>query len=268
MEYSVAPSRDSLPPDPQLEWQQKLANRPQQLQDQIDEHIEALEVVVIAYDPFDLIASLFCKNALADATLNEVQEDRNDAFTEYLTLLLLTRPSEAYPERGNNELPLEILSSVENYIQTIFRDCTLSIMFRDTGAQVSRMEPPDPWEHLRGQRYCHWTWWIIRPAPANASRAHFSLIRLDREADSSCGPSRPYLAFIFIKPPTAMSRGFFTFHPRSTFEAWHWRQGIRQHFRHCPPSVGSSRCHSWGTLPVTLRYQFATSLSWLHERHP
>ncbi len=28
--------------------------------------------------------------------------------------------------------------------------------------------------------YCHWTWWIIRPAPANASRAHFSLIRLAR----------------------------------------------------------------------------------------
>ena len=28
--------------------------------------------------------------------------------------------------------------------------------------------------------YCHWTWWIIRRAPANASRAQFSLIRLDR----------------------------------------------------------------------------------------
>ncbi len=103
MEYSVVPGQDSLPPDPQYEWQQQLANLPQQLQDQIDEHIEALEEVVIAYDPFDLIASLFCKNALADATLNEVQEDRNDAFTEYLTLLLLTRPSEAYPERSNNE---------------------------------------------------------------------------------------------------------------------------------------------------------------------
>jgi hypothetical protein len=151
MEYSVVPGQDSLPPDPQLEWQQQLANLPQQLQDQIDEHIEALEEVVIAYDPFDLIASLFCKNALADATLKEVQDDRNDAFTEYLTLLLLTRPSEAYPERSNNELPLEILSSVENYIQTIFRDCTLSIMFSDAGAQASRMEPPDPWEHLRGQ---------------------------------------------------------------------------------------------------------------------
>ncbi len=65
MEYSVVPGQDSLPPDPQYEWQQQLANLPQQLQDQIDEHIEALEEVVIAYDPFDLIASLFCKNALA-----------------------------------------------------------------------------------------------------------------------------------------------------------------------------------------------------------
>ena len=73
MEYSVVPGQDSLPPDPQLEWQQQLANRPQQLQDQIDEHIEALEEMVIAYDPFDL-RSLFCKIALADATLNEVQK--------------------------------------------------------------------------------------------------------------------------------------------------------------------------------------------------
>lgn len=107
--------------------------------------------MVIACDPFDLIGSLFCKNALADATLNEVQEDRNDTFTEYLTLLLLTRPSEVYPERSNNELLPEILASVENYIQTIFRDFILSKMFRDAGAQTSRMEPPDPWERLRGQ---------------------------------------------------------------------------------------------------------------------
>lgn len=71
-----------MPPDPQYEWQQQLANLPQQLQDQIDEHLEALEVVVIAYDPFDLIGSLFCKNALADAALHEVQGDRNDTFTD------------------------------------------------------------------------------------------------------------------------------------------------------------------------------------------
>ena len=151
MEYSVVPDQDSLPPDPQYEWQQQLADLPQQLQDQIDEHIEALEEEVIAYDPFDLIGSLFCKNALTDAALNDVQEDRNDVFTEYLTLLLLTRPSEAYPERSNNELPLDILSRIEDYIQNIFRDFTLSIMFRNAGAQVSQIEPSDPWERLRGQ---------------------------------------------------------------------------------------------------------------------
>lgn len=42
MEYSVVPGQDSAPPDPQFEWQQQLANLPQQLQDQIEEHIEAL----------------------------------------------------------------------------------------------------------------------------------------------------------------------------------------------------------------------------------
>jgi hypothetical protein len=62
-----------------------------------------------------------------------------------------------------------------------------------------------------GTRYCPTRWWIIRRAPAKASRAHFSLIRLDREADSSCGLSLPCLAFIFTKPPTALSRGIFIF---------------------------------------------------------
>ncbi len=151
MEYPVVPGQESPSPDPQHEWQQQLAHLPQQLQEQINEHIEALEELVIGYDPFDLIGSLFCKNALADATLSRVQEDRNDAFTEYLTLLLLTQPSEVYPEQTNKDLPEDVLSRIEDHVQAIFRDTALTVMFRDTDSVATQSEPPDPWDRLRGQ---------------------------------------------------------------------------------------------------------------------
>ena len=116
--------------------------------------------------------------------------------------------------------------------------------------------------------YCHRIWWTIRPAPANAFRADFFLIRPSREGTSSCRPARFYRAFTCTKLPPAISWGVFFLHSRSQCEAWHRRQRIAQDFPRCPSSGGSPRCHRWGTLPVTLRHQFAPSLSRLHERHP
>ncbi len=57
-------------------------------------------------------------------------------------------------------------------------------------------------------------------------------------------------------------------HSRSHWYAWSRRQGITEHFSYCPPSVGSSRRQSFGTLPGALRQKLTTSLSWLNERHP
>src|SRR5215831_2157679 len=65
----------------------------------------------------------------------------------------------------------------------------------------------------------HETWWRIRRTPAKASRAHFSLIRLDWEAASSCRFSCSSLAFIFPPPSTAISRGLLSLHVRSLLEA-------------------------------------------------
>src|SRR5260221_2067341 len=61
--------------------------------------------------------------------------------------------------------------------------------------------------------------------------------------------------------------GVFSLHSHSNYEAWHWWQGIGQHFPHCPPSSSSPRCHRWGSLPIALCHQLATSLSQLHERY-
>jgi hypothetical protein len=43
---------------------------------------------------------------------------------------------------------------------------------------------------------------------------------------------------------------------------------MAQHFPRCPAPVGSSRCHSFCPLEVSLCQKFATSFSLLHERHP
>src|SRR5260370_13995157 len=114
--------------------------------------------------------------------------------------------------------------------------------------------------------YSHWIWSIIRTAPANSFRAGFTLIRPSRQAASSCS-SPPPSAFIFTEPPTAISWGVCSLHSLSKVSSWYRRQRITEHIPRCPSSVGSPRSHGWGTLPVALRQQLATSLSWLHARH-
>ncbi len=84
--------------------------------------------------------------------------------------------------------------------------------FQRLSLRVRRKHPRAGWSS-------HGTWWRIRRTPAKASRAHFSLIRLDWEAASSCRFSCFSLAFIFPPPSTAISRGFPSLHVRSLLEA-------------------------------------------------
>jgi len=131
------------PPDPQQVLLNSLVTLQPELQRQIDQHVEALERLLVEYDPFDLLGSLFCLNAVADeAAAQEDSGERNDAYTEYLALLLLTKPSVAYPTQSNGEVPDEIIAHFNEQVQAIFRDVTLSVMFRDV--RPDRVEPSDP----------------------------------------------------------------------------------------------------------------------------
>jgi hypothetical protein len=51
----------------------------------------------------------------------------------------------------------------------------------------------------------------------------------------------------------------------SSGNLWQW---AREHLTSRPSSVGSSRCHGWGPLPILLRQTVAPSCSRLHEPHP
>lgn len=136
------------PPDSQQALLNSLITLQPELQGQIDQRVEALERLLVEYDPFDLLGSLFCLNAVADeATTQEDNGERNDAYTEYLVLLLLTKPSAAYPAQSNGEVPDDIIAHINEQVQAIFRDVTLSVMFRDV--RLDRVEPSDPLDWLR-----------------------------------------------------------------------------------------------------------------------
>ena len=51
---------------------------------------------------------------------------------------------------------------------------------------------------------------------------------------------------------------------RSSGKLW---QGAREYFARRPSAMGYAGGHGWGALPIVLRKELATSLSWLHERH-
>ena len=88
-----------------------------------------------------------------------------------------------------------------------------------------------------------------------------------------CSPDRPSSRRRRLHPTT--SARTFLDHPTQrscdhisleSLSSGNWRQRAREHLPGCPSSVRSSRCHGWRPLPIALREQSATSLSWLHER--
>jgi hypothetical protein len=140
--------QEPTPPDPQQALLNTLVTLQPELQRRIDQHVEALERLLVEHDPFALLGSLFCLNAVADEAVAQLYNvERNDAYTEYLALLLLTKPSEAYPEQGNSEIADETISRINEQIQAIFRDVGLSVMFHDV--RPDSVEPPDPLDRLR-----------------------------------------------------------------------------------------------------------------------
>ena len=88
-----------------------------------------------------------------------------------------------------------------------------------------------------------------------------------------CSPDRPSSRRRRLHPTT--SARTFLDHPTERYcdhislerlSSGNWRQRAGEHLPGCPSSVRSSRCHGWRPLPIALREQSATSLSWLHER--
>jgi hypothetical protein len=111
----------------------------------------------------------------------------------------------------------------------------------------------------------HGIWWIIRSVITRPISGCFWSV------GSSDGPPLPE-----AKLHPSASTGTFT----DFLTIWHsspirlvWRssgnrrQGAREHLARCPSPVGSSRCHRWRTLSVPLSQTFASSRSWLDERH-
>lgn len=66
----------------------------------IQQQVEELERILAQYNPFDVIGNILFANAVFDAeTYKEYAHEGSDAYIEYVTLLLLTKPCDTYAER-------------------------------------------------------------------------------------------------------------------------------------------------------------------------
>jgi hypothetical protein len=105
-------------------------------------------------------------------------------------------------------------------------------------------------------RCSHWTWWINRSAITQPLSGCFS---------SVSSPDRPPHPGVRLHASAAS--GTFTHLWLERLSSGNWRQGIGEHLVSRPSSGGSAGSHGRCTLSVAVCHQFATLLSWLHERH-
>src|SRR5260221_13647861 len=84
----------------------------------IQQQVEELERILAQYNPFDVIGNILFANAVFDAeTYKEYVHEGSDAYIEYVTLLLLTRPFDIYAERTLEPVPAD---DIQRRATTIF----------------------------------------------------------------------------------------------------------------------------------------------------
>src|SRR5436309_7663835 len=75
-----------------------LVNQRGELWTSIEQQVQELEAILAQFDPFDLIANILLTiGAPSPEKLKEHSFKGKDAYTEYITLLYLTKPWTAYP---------------------------------------------------------------------------------------------------------------------------------------------------------------------------
>jgi len=100
-----------------LEW----ANLRDKLWESIQQQVKELEEILLQFEPFDIIANVALMNALIDPeTYKEYAHEGNDAYTEYITLLYLTKPYDTYPERQMEVIPGQILQEIQERVRKLF----------------------------------------------------------------------------------------------------------------------------------------------------
>jgi hypothetical protein len=92
----------------------------------LEQQAQELEDILTQYDPLDIIGNILFANAVFDAeTYKEYAHEGSDAYIEYVTLLLLTKPFGSYTERTLEPVPT---NDIQRRITSIF-DTLMQFLF-------------------------------------------------------------------------------------------------------------------------------------------
>lgn len=114
----------------------------------IEEQVVELEDIIVNFHPLDLIANISLRNKVLDPeTYSEPSHDGNDAYTEYLALLCLTKPYSEFQSRSTTFIDGNVVEDVQERIKKIFSSILFYIGIKD-------IDPDDPlsFDELSGLR--------------------------------------------------------------------------------------------------------------------
>jgi len=101
----------------------------------IQQQVEELERILAQYNPFDVIGNILFANAVFDAeTYKEYAHEGSDAYIEYVTLLLLTKPYDTYAERALVPIPV---NDIQQRIRAIFDTMKPFLIVKDLDPERS-----------------------------------------------------------------------------------------------------------------------------------
>jgi hypothetical protein len=104
----------------------------------LEQQVQVLEDILAQYNPLDVIVNVLFANAVFDAeTYNEYAHEGSDAYIEYVTLLLMTKPFDTYSERTLEPVPV---GDIQQRIITIFNTMMQFLIVKDIDPE--RVGPP------------------------------------------------------------------------------------------------------------------------------
>ncbi len=113
----------------------------------LEQQVQALEDILAQSNPLDVIGNILFANAVFDAeTYKEYTHEGSDAYIEYVTLLLLTKPFETYSERTLEPVPV---SDIQQRIITIFNNMRQFLIVKDIDPE--RVGPPSDLMQLQAR---------------------------------------------------------------------------------------------------------------------
>src|SRR5438045_266480 len=101
----------------------------------LEQQVQELEDILAQYNPLDVIGNILYANAVFDAeTYKEYAHEGSDAYIEYVTLLLLTKPYDTYAERTLAPIPT---NDIQQRIRAIFDTMKQFLIVKDLDPERS-----------------------------------------------------------------------------------------------------------------------------------